>query len=69
MEAVFKKIFFMSTESSKMLEFLLFTQNVHKLSKCTADDCEIKKFLDSMNEVIFNEELSFDERRIFFSNV
>ena len=51
-----------------MQEFLLFTQNVHKLSKCTANDCEIEKLLDSINERIFNEELSFDERRIFFTD-
>ena len=68
METVLKKIFFMSTELSKMQEFLLFTQNVHKLSKCTENDCEIEKLLDSINEWIFNEELSFDERRIFFTD-
>ena len=68
METVLKKIFFMSTELSKMQEFLLFTQNVHKLSKCTENDCEIEKLLDSINERIFNEELSFDERRIFFTD-
>lgn len=45
-----------------------FSQNVHKLSKCTADDCEIEKLLDSINERIFNKELSFDERRIFFTD-
>ena len=68
METVLKKIFFMSTELSKMQEFLLFTQNIHKLSKCTENDCEIEKLLDSINERIFNEELSFDERRIFFTD-
>ena len=68
MEAVFEKTFFRYTELSKMQEFLLFIENVHKFSKCTADDCKIEKFLDSMNETFFNEELSFDERRIFFTD-
>lgn len=68
MEVVFEKIFFISTEFSKMQEFLTFTQNVHNLTKCETEDCETDNFLKVMNEKIFNEELFFDKRRIFFTD-
>ena len=68
MEAFFEKFFFVSTELTKMQDFVLFTQNVHAASKFKEENCEIDKFLSTLNEKNFNEELSYDERRIFFTN-
>ena len=65
MGVVFEKIFFISTEFSKMQEFLTFTQNVHNLTKCETEDCEIDNFLKVMNEKIFNEELFLIKEEFF----
>ena len=63
MEVVFKKIFFVSTELSKMEDFCMFAQNVHKMTKCTdTENCEIDKFLKDVTVNVFNEELSYDAR-------
>ena len=67
MEVVFKKIFFVSTELSKMEDFFMSAQNVHKMAKCTdTENCEIDKFLKDVTVNVFNEELSYDSRRKIF---
>ena len=67
MEAVFEKIFFVSAELGRMQEFLEFTKNVHKISNCKQADSEIEKFMNELDVKISNEELSYDERRMFFT--
>lgn len=44
MEPIFEKIFFVSTELSKMQEFCLFTQNVHSIAKCRNEKCDVEEF-------------------------
>ena len=65
MEAAFEKIFYISSELLRMQEFLGFTNYVHQLAKCADKDCVIDGFLKRIREVIFNEELSYDQRRFF----
>ena len=67
MVTVFEKIFFASAELGRMQEFLEFTKNVHKISNCKQADCEIEKFMNELDVKISNEELSYDERRMFFT--
>lgn len=40
MEAFFDKTFFVSTELTKMQDFVLFTQNVHAVSKFKEENCK-----------------------------
>ena len=68
MEAVFEKKI-VSSELSRMQEFVSFTKNVHKVAECKDDNCEIEKFINMIERKIFDEELSFDKRRLFFTNV
>lgn len=67
MEVIFKKKFCVSTEQSKMEDFCMFAQNVHKMAKCTdSENCEIDKFLKDVMVNVFNEEFSYDARQKFF---
>ena len=61
MEAIFEKIFFLSSELGRMQEFLKFTKNVHKITNCKQFDCKIGRFLNELDMKISNEELSYDE--------
>ena len=67
MECTFEKIFYNSSELTKMQEFWTFTNKVHELANCKENDCEIGVFLDKIKDVLFNEELSYDKRRIHFT--
>ena len=66
MEAVFDRMFSVCTEVGKIQEFCLFTENIHKIAKCTDENCEVDKFMKELHKNVFNEELSYDERRKFF---
>lgn len=50
-----------------MQDFINFNKNVHKLSKCNHNDCEVEHFLEQIGEKIFDEELSYEQRRVFFT--
>ena len=50
MDAIFSRIFEISTELGRMQEFCLFTENVHKITKCEEKECEIKTFLDVLKK-------------------
>ena len=67
MEAVFEKIFFLSSELGRMQEFLKFTKNVHKITNYKQADCETENFIKKLDVKIANEELSYNERRMFFT--
>ena len=67
MEAIFEKIFFLSSELGRMQEFLKFTKNVHKITNCEQADSEIENFTKKLDVKISNEELSYDARRMFFT--
>ena len=67
MEAVFEKIFFLSSELGRMQEFLKFTKNVHKITNYKQADCETENFITKLDVKIANEELSYNERRMFFT--
>ena len=69
MEAAFEKIFYVSSELLRMQEFQEFTNKIHTLAKCTEKNCAIKDFFKKIKEVIFGEELSYDKRRFFFTDV
>lgn len=66
MEAVFDKIFDICSEHGKMQEFCLFTDNIHKIARCEDENCDIEKFLKFLTKNVFNEDMSYDERRKFF---
>ena len=69
MVAAFEKIFYISSELFRMQEFWGFTNYVHQLAKCTDEDCVIDFFFKKISEVIFNEELSYDQRRFFYRHM
>ena len=69
MEAAFEKIFYVSSELLRMQEFQEFTNKIHTLAKCTEKNCAIKDFFKKIKEVIFGEELSYDKRRFFFTDI
>ena len=66
MEAAFEKIFCILSELLRMQEFWEFTNKVHTLAKCTEKNCSIEGFFKKIKEVIFDEEFSYDKRRLFF---
>ena len=37
------------------------------MAKCKEADCDIDKFLKKTKDVLFNEELSYDKRRTYFT--
>lgn len=67
MEDIFEKIFFLSTELSKMQEFCLFVKNVQNIAKCKEEKCYIEEFLKVLLGNLFNEDLSYDKRRKYFA--
>ena len=69
MEAAFEKIFYISSELLRMQEFWEFTNKVHILAKFTEKNCSIQNFFSKIKEVIFDKELSYDKRRLFFIDV
>ena len=68
MECVFEKAFCISSELLRMQEFWTFTNKVHELANCKDSDCSIDNFFKKTKDVLFNEELSYNKRRIFFSS-
>ena len=69
MEAAFEKIFYISSELLRMQEFWEVTNKVHILAKFTEKNCSIQDFFSKIKEVIFDKELSYDKRRLFFIDV
>ena len=69
MESIFEKIFYVSSDFGRIQEFFEFTKKVHDMAQCSEDDCDVKSFLTKLNDDIFNEELSYDCRRIKFTEV
>ena len=67
MECVFEKKIFTSSELLRMQEFWTFTNKIHEMAKCKEADCDFDKFLKKTKDVLFNEELSYDKRRIYFT--
>ena len=66
-EAVFEKKFYISSELLMMQEFWTFTKKVHELATCKDEECAIDNFLTKIKDILFNEELSYDKRKIFFT--
>ena len=66
MECTFEKIFNISSELLRMQEFWTFTNRFHELANCKKNDCDIDRFFKKLKDVLFNEELSYDKRRIHF---
>ena len=52
-----------------MQEFWEFTNKLHTLAKCTEKNCATEDFFKEIKEVVFDEELSYDKRRLFFTDV
>lgn len=50
MDAIFSRIFEISTELGRMHEFCLLTENIHKIAKCEEKECEFKTFLDALKK-------------------
>ena len=50
-----------------MQEFWTFNKKVHELAKCKDEECATDNFLTKIKDTLFNEELSYDNRRIFFT--
>lgn len=67
MECIFEKIFYISSEPLRMQEFWAFMSKVHELANCKDTDCDINTFFIKIKDVLFNEELSYDKRRIHFT--
>ena len=59
-------IFNVSSELLRMQEFCTFANRVHELANCEKNYCDIDRFLKKLKDVFFNEELSYDKRRIHF---
>ena len=41
-------------------------KNLRNIAKCTEEKCDAEEFLKVLLENLFNEELTYDERRQFF---
>ena len=41
-------------------------KNLRNIAKCTEEKCDAEEFLKVLLENLFNEELTYDERRKFF---
>ena len=67
MGCALEKIFYISSELLRMQEFQTFTNKVHELANCKENDCDIGNFFKKIKDVLFDEELSYDKRRIHFT--
>ena len=69
MKVIFEKIFYVSAELGRLQDVLKFTNKVHNMDTCDEKECDIKSLLTKLEDDIFNEELSYDSRRIKFTEL
>ena len=55
-----------ASQLDSMQEFCEFVDTVHMITKCTDPNCLIKIFNSKLKKEMFDENLSYDDRRNFF---
>ena len=50
-------------------QFCEFCEDIHKISKSKDDRCGIKKYIDSVTEVMFDSEQDYDYKYLFCGKV
>ena len=48
------KIVEVASERSKMLDFFLFIEEVHTLSSCEENECQVEAYIDLLKGVLFD---------------
>ena len=50
-------------------EFCEFVETIHTVAKCTDSHCPTEVFNRKLNKTVFDENITYDDRRNFFLNV
>ena len=50
-------------------EFCEFVETIHNVAKCTDSHCPTEVFNRKLNKTVFDENITYDDRRNFFLNV
>ena len=67
MDKIFQTVFEISSELGSMHEFYKCTENIHEMTKCDDENCDIKGFLEIFKSNVFDEEILYAERRKCFT--
>ena len=65
LEHILEHILEVSSKLGSIQQFCEFCEEIHKITKCNNDDCSIGIYTNLIRNV-FNPELNYDYRRIFF---
>ena len=63
---MFKNVIDVSSTNTKIHEFLNFGTDIHKMIECTRQSCDILNFLKELEEIIFDCDKNYEDRRNFF---
>ena len=55
-----------ASENSKILDFSFFVEEVHVLSTCEENECQVEAYTDVLKGVLFNSEQSCREQITYF---
>ena len=61
----FKRIIEINLRLDQCRIFSIFVDQIHRITKCNDPSCKIKFFLEVLKTNVFDEELSYDTRRLF----
>ena len=59
---VVKQILEVSQKLCSIQQFCEFCEDIHKITKCKDDNCDIKKYNDLLRELVFNCEQDYEYR-------
>ena len=62
---VVEHIIVFSLKLDSIQQFCEFSKDIHKIAKCTKNDCPIEIYNNSLRKTVFNPELDYDFPRIF----
>ena len=63
---MFKNVIDVSSTNTKIHVFLNFGTDIHKMIECTRQSCDILNFLKELEEIIFDCDKNYEDRRNFF---
>ena len=61
-----QKVTEIASQLGSVQDFCQFVDNVHLITKCTDPTCSIKIFNSKLKKEMFDEYLTYDDRRNFF---
>ena len=55
-----------ASQLGSIQEFCEFVDTIHTVAKCTDSQCPVEIFNRKLKKTVFDENVSYDDRRIFF---